>query len=481
MIDNDGFGESRVDAEKLRTLTQEQTGGELAPTGSGAQALMGPSDWGVPSVDIKPRNVDAVLAELKVLGGAAGDSWFYRYPVKDQGQTKWIEGPTIKCANDVLRIYGNCAVDIRAFDQGNQWLFYARFVDYEKNVSMVRAFQQSKNQTTIKTKDMERSMSIAFQIGQSKAIRNVITNALQTFADYAFQSAKDNMVEKIGKKLPEYRAKIAERLDEMEIPLNVVERHVGKAKDEWLAHDVARIIGEIQAIQDGMSSATEVYPDQGGGGERPIMSREAAAARPGRSGGRQEPYALIGDGGEIVNETTSPEEFVTLGLVPMMVDEVRDFEAVWESNRATVDKIDAEGFHALANKARLAYESLRTKADGTAAETASEGSGAEAASGPADASTEAGSAPGTVTAGLDASLVHGDDVINRSAWTDEDWMKAREMWIDMIGKAKGQGAIDNIEAITEELLNDMRTYGRGMSATQVEEAIAHRRAALDRE
>jgi hypothetical protein len=42
------------------------------------------------------------------LAAAAGSDWFYRFPVKKKdGGQDWIEGPSIKLANDIARIFGN--------------------------------------------------------------------------------------------------------------------------------------------------------------------------------------------------------------------------------------------------------------------------------------------------------------------------------------------------------------------------------------
>lgn len=208
------------------------------------------------------RDETRVLAKIKALAAAAGDDWYYRYPVKNNrtGQTDTIEGPSIKCANNVARIYGNCQVDLRALDEGEHWLFYARFVDLETGFSMTRAFQQRKGQTSIGGKDQGRALDIAFQIGQSKAIRNVVCNALETFTNYAFEESKASLVAKIGQRMEPTRAKILDRLREMEVDLHRVESVVGRAAKDWLAPDMARIIAEIKSVEDGMASPSETWP-----------------------------------------------------------------------------------------------------------------------------------------------------------------------------------------------------------------------------
>jgi hypothetical protein len=206
------------------------------------------------------RDDAAVLSKLKVLAAAAGEDWYYRFPVKNRqkGTTDFIEGPSIKLANDLSRIYGNCEVDCRAQDLGDHWLFHARFIDIETGYSLTRPFQQRKNASRMGG-DEDRRLDIAFQIGASKAIRNVIVNALQTFADFAFDEAKQALVDKIGKRLEDYRSRTIDRLS-AKLDIKRVESAMGRSAKEWLAPDIARIIATMKAVEDGMATLDESFP-----------------------------------------------------------------------------------------------------------------------------------------------------------------------------------------------------------------------------
>lgn len=210
------------------------------------------------------RDEGDVLKRLKVLAAAAGENWYYRFPVQNRqkGTTDWIEGPSIKLANDLARIYGNCEVDCRAQDLGDNWLFHARFVDIESGYSLVRPFQQRKGASKMGG-DADRRLDIAFQIGASKAIRNVVVNALQTFADFAFEEAKGALVEKIGKNLNGWRERVISRINER-MDIKRVEVVMGRASAEWLATDIARIVATFKAVDDGMATLDESFPPLGG-------------------------------------------------------------------------------------------------------------------------------------------------------------------------------------------------------------------------
>lgn len=217
-----------------------------------------------------PRDEAKVLQKITALAAAAGEDWYYRFPVNrrvkdDKGGwttvRDWIEGPSIKCANNVARIFGNCLVQCRVGEETDDaWIFYARFIDRETGFVLERAFQQRKGQQSLNTKDPGRALDIVFQIGQSKSVRNVVCNALETFTERAFSEAKRSLVSRIGSKMEEARSWIAEQLAAIKVSIERVEYvHARKAKD-WLAPDMALIYAEIQSVVDGMAHPDDLWP-----------------------------------------------------------------------------------------------------------------------------------------------------------------------------------------------------------------------------
>lgn len=229
----------------------------LAPMMPAAQA---PAIFGAQQLAVK-RDTAKVLTELKVLAAAAGEDWYYRFPVKNrkENRTDWIEGPSVKLANDLARIYGNCEVDCRAQDLGSYILFHARFVDLETGYALTRPFQQRKGAAKMGGSDEGRREDITFQIGASKAIRNVVVNALQTMADFAFREAKEALVDRIGSDLERWRTRASERISGI-VALDRVEAVIGRKASDWLAPDIARVVAMGKAISDGMASVDETFP-----------------------------------------------------------------------------------------------------------------------------------------------------------------------------------------------------------------------------
>ena len=208
------------------------------------------------------RDIQGFLIRMKALAQMAGDQYRYTFPVKSKdGSKKAVEGGSIKLANDLAREYGNCLVDVRVVDGGSDWVFYARFVDYETGFAMTRPFRQRRNQTSMKG-DTERALDIAYQIGASKAIRNVVLNALQTYADIVEAEAKNSLVNSIGRKLPEWKERIKQRCIEHGFDLSRIERLSTNPIDKWVAGDVARVVSELASVIDGMATFDDIYPPE---------------------------------------------------------------------------------------------------------------------------------------------------------------------------------------------------------------------------
>jgi len=234
-----------------------------------------PQVFGAQKVAIK-RDERQVLNRIRALAAAASGEWFYRFPVRNKkaGTVSYVEGPSIKMANDLARIYGNCDVDCRAIDLGSHIQFNARFIDLETGFSLTRPYQQRKGMSRMGS-DSERQADIDFAIGASKAIRNVVINALQTFADYALEEAKGALVEKIGGNVETYRQRIIARAAERQIPIARIEAVVGRPSREWIATDIARVMAMMRAIGDGMATIDESFPPLG---REEAKQAEAASA-----------------------------------------------------------------------------------------------------------------------------------------------------------------------------------------------------------
>lgn len=218
------------------------------------------------------RDEARVLQRIRTLAHAAGDAWYYRIPFRDKrtNRTTYVEGPSIKLANDVARLYGNCDVDEWVSGEGiDYWEFTARFIDLETGFALTRVFRQRKNAAAVGN-DAARNAEIGFAIGASKAIRNVITNGLQTFSDYAYEEARNALVTTIGKDIERWRKEVSERIGAL-TDIKRVEAVIGRTVKEWLAPDIATVAAMGKAIKDGMASVDDSFP--------PLQRQEHASTK----------------------------------------------------------------------------------------------------------------------------------------------------------------------------------------------------------
>lgn len=278
-----------IDPSHIEAMSRLQTARDVTPPGTAMRAVGAPgtnmASIGAQVVPVR-RDYAQVMRNIKIMAAMSGDRFFYRWDVKNRdGTTSTIIGATIKAANTIARSYGNCEVDCRAYDEGTHWTFYARFNDFESGFSLTRAFIQHKKQQTFNTQDAERKQQMAFALGQSKAIRNVILNALGDLGDFAVQEAMASLVNRIGRNLPGARDRLVEKLRSMKIDPARVERIVGRPIADMLAPDIARVVGSLSTISDGMASADDLFPDPAAVEQQQDQPQDTAA------GGERSPPA----------------------------------------------------------------------------------------------------------------------------------------------------------------------------------------------
>lgn len=220
------------------------------------------------------RNTAKVLGTIKALAARAGrERYIYRWTVRNRraGTSDEISGPTIKCALDVAREYGNCGVNVVVDDAGTHLVFYATFSDYETGFQLTRAFQQRKSQD-IGMADKERGADLVFQVGQSKAIRNVIINALSTYIDFAVEEAERGMLEWVSANLEKARERVQSLAAQNNLTMERIEQAFGRPFDRFSEKDVASALTRVKGIDDGLSLADDEFPE--------VQKQERSAADP---------------------------------------------------------------------------------------------------------------------------------------------------------------------------------------------------------
>lgn len=236
---------------------------QLPPAGVTALATRGAFTTAVQVA--QERELTKVLRRLEAEADLAGEEFYYGWGA---GKNH-IEGPSVKLAMAAVRCYGNSAVEILPMQETHDaWVFTAAFVDFETGFTLTRQFRQSKASMVYGNHDEERKADIRFQIGQSKAARNVVINALPaSLITRALAKAKDgvfmNMAASIEKHGPV--AVIEKMLGKFE-KLGITEQQIlckcNVADRKGLTtENLVTLKGDLWAIENGQDWADEIFPD----------------------------------------------------------------------------------------------------------------------------------------------------------------------------------------------------------------------------
>lgn len=206
----------------------------------------------------KARDLDKIVKAIDREAEYAGDSFYYGWTDKKGNR---IEGPSIGLANSLAREWTNCAVTVDFQENDATFVITPRFIDIEKGFQMERVFRQRKNAVQGNF-DPDRKLDMALQIGQSKAIRNVVVNAVPRWlVDRAVEKAKAAVVKGLDpNKLQEYADQVIAYFTSKGAKLEQIIAKAGKAKAEWSMSDIASFKGDKKALENGEVSISELFP-----------------------------------------------------------------------------------------------------------------------------------------------------------------------------------------------------------------------------
>jgi len=211
----------------------------------------------------KPRKKAAVLAACLDEAGLAGESFFYAWTVKDkQSPTgeSLVEGIGIEGAMILARNWGNCTIPISIESETPvSWVLRAAFVDFETGFNLERLFRQRKGQESAKY-DVERKLDINFQIGQSKAHRNVIVKALPAWLkEQSIEAAKDAAAGKY-KEVEKHIPKFVREFSKLGVDKARLEKKIGLPVEQWEPRDLVTLAAIGRAIKDRQTTVEDEFP-----------------------------------------------------------------------------------------------------------------------------------------------------------------------------------------------------------------------------
>jgi hypothetical protein len=209
----------------------------------------------------------------------AGDGFYYSW--KQGGEN--IEGLTVGAALAMIRNFGNCAVEVRVVEQPTSYVFEGVFVDLETGFNLVRPFRQNKQSPKKKDgKDVytgDRGIDIIFQIGTSKAMRNVALNACPKWlTEKVMDKAKENVtakIEKMGKVAA--TEMLRKKAAALQLDWARIEANYGKSTS-WETDHLVKISSAMRAVEDGVERFDELFPATVAQGEAAATEEKALDA-----------------------------------------------------------------------------------------------------------------------------------------------------------------------------------------------------------
>ncbi len=241
-------------------------GGELAQAvTSGLEVLRIDHDTMQKAATLKPRDraqvLKSALSELDVFPEEAKGAW-YSIPYQDgKGGQVRVEGPSIRAAMPLARLWGNCVVGARITDDAPEYTdVEARFLDYETNFMLTRPHRVSKllkrRDGKIQKLDPQRQL-MAVQAGVSKAIRNAICDGIPRAFVHRYVSYAKQIVagQEPDKKMPKKAvdACVAE-YKALGVSKEMLELKLAKKSGAWTGNDRAELVSWYTALSE--NSAT---------------------------------------------------------------------------------------------------------------------------------------------------------------------------------------------------------------------------------
>jgi len=213
----------------------------------------------------KPRSISKIAHNVLEEAKLAGSSFYYRWEVFDREKNRKVpvEGESIGLAMCIARNYGNCVTDIELVTETpTHYLMKGVFVDLESGFTCPRLFRQRKSQKISGRMDIERQEDIVFQIGQSKAIRNAVAQAMPRWLiDRAIEVAKAAELSQIkGENIVMSRTKVLDFFAGYGVTAERIESERGKPVDDWSPEDIVSLRGMATALKEGRITADELFP-----------------------------------------------------------------------------------------------------------------------------------------------------------------------------------------------------------------------------
>jgi hypothetical protein len=282
--DGKGVGMGQIDRERqqvdARMKDEVMKGATIMRVENDSQATFALMH---PRGERKEPVLETALKELRAYPDFAARA-FYSIPYaekKGSDRKIAVEGPSIKAAMALSRLWGNCASAGRIVEeQSDRYVVEGVFLDYETNFRVLRTVTVSKfitysNGFTEKIRPDR--IDKAIQAGISKAQRNAVLNALPVpLIDTYFREAKRIAAGMKGKTKGERPREFLQECAEIGITPEMIQAKFGAGYDSLSDEQFGELVGAKNAIEDEQATIAEVFGAQ----EEKAVSQPTGAQGP---------------------------------------------------------------------------------------------------------------------------------------------------------------------------------------------------------
>ena len=237
-----------------------------------------------------PRNL--VNAEREMIRSCQhprlAERAFYRFPrgKKPNGQTNFVEGPTVALMREVMRCFGNCQAGVAELRRHKGWSEMTAFAwDLQQNVRESTTFivthARDKSDGSLVELDSERDKYELNANMGARRERAMIERILPVwFVEIAIDTARKTLAGDPKDFLPRVD-KAVKTFSAWGIKQEHLEAKLGGVpRDNWRDVDLATLLVLWQSLQRQETTVDEEFPDLRTGKSAKSVLEEAAAARP---------------------------------------------------------------------------------------------------------------------------------------------------------------------------------------------------------
>jgi len=182
----------------------------------------------------------------------------------------------------LAREFGNCVTDCELVETArDSWLFRGIFVDLETGNTTTRLYRKAipNLPKDMRDFDRERALDTAFQIGQSKAIRNSVLNAMSAgLVSRAIATAKKADAREVVKEsggASKAIEKIKRAFVGHGVTLPMLEKRLGVLAANWGEEEIGELRAIYTALEDGQTSVRQEFADDDPGEPPPKSDGDA--------------------------------------------------------------------------------------------------------------------------------------------------------------------------------------------------------------